>query len=95
MLSAHANSAQGFAQQALHRCLAQLVIGTELGEDSPDVSFAKAQVAQGGEDLGLRLDDPRRSGLAVGAAVRVPEHRRAVEARFDEELAAMGGTVMR
>src|SRR5690242_9363599 len=93
-LSTHANSAQGFAQQAQGRCLARRLIGAQLGEDGPDVSFAEAEVAQGRKDLGLRLDDARGGGLAVGAAVRVPEHRRAVGARLDDELAAMGGPVM-
>jgi hypothetical protein len=32
-------------------------------------------VAQTCEDLGLRVDDPRRHGVAVGAAIRVSEPR--------------------
>jgi hypothetical protein len=72
-LSRRANSAQGFTQQSLRRQVAQFVVGEELGEDGPDVPLAKTQVAQTCEDLGLRVDDPRRYGVAVGAAVRMPE----------------------
>jgi hypothetical protein len=74
-LSRRANSAQGFTEQSFRRRVAQFVVGAELGEDGPDVLLAKAQMAQTCEDLGLRVDDSGRYGVAVGAAVCVPELR--------------------
>jgi hypothetical protein len=83
-LSRRANSAQGFTEQSLRRRVAQFVVGAELGEDDPDVPLAKAQVAQTCEDLGLRVDEPRRED---GCSRR--RHQRTGKNRVDAPVPAV------
>jgi hypothetical protein len=40
------------------------------------------------------VDAPRHEGIAVGSAVRMPEAERASALAVDEQLAAMGGSVV-
>ena len=52
-------------------------------------------MTQGGEDLGVCVDEARRHRVAVDGAVRVSEDESPVVLALDEQLAAMDGTVMR
>jgi hypothetical protein len=52
-------------------------------------------VAQGGEDLGVGVDALRDERVAVGSAIGMPEAERAIAGEVDEQLAAMGGSMVR
>jgi hypothetical protein len=66
-----------------------------VGERSTNVSFTEAEMAQGGEGLGLRLDATRLDHLAVVAAVSVLEANAPGHTAGDPELAAVCCPVMR
>ena len=53
-------------------------------------TFAKAEVAQCGEDLGSKLERARVETLAIRAAVRVSDAQGAAGTPLDQDLAAMG-----
>jgi hypothetical protein len=52
-------------------------------------------VAQSGEDLGVRVEESRRCRAAVGSAIRVSKGESLLMLALDEQLAAMGGSMMR
>jgi hypothetical protein len=94
-LPGYADSAQGFAEQALGSGVVEGLVCEQFGEYGPDLALAKAQVAQARMDLDVRVDDPRVDRVTVGRAVSMPERRHSVSLGFDDEFAAMAGAVMR
>ena len=84
-----ANSAQGFAEQALRRGRAELLIGAQLGEHRPDLALAEAEIARGRKNLGVCVDHTRRDGATVLRAVGVSKGQRSASVAFDDELAAV------
>jgi hypothetical protein len=72
----------------------QLRVAAKLGEHGLHLGLAEAQLAQGGEELRMHVDDARRPGAAVSRAIRVPEGRRTLAPAVDEQLPAMDGSMM-
>ena len=75
-------------------------LGLQRLQRSAHFAFAKAEVAQRGEDLGSKLELCWVDALAIGAAVRVSDAQRAAgapldQAALDQDRATMGGAVMR
>ena len=63
-------------------------------ERGTDLSFAKAEVAQGGEDLGPKLEQLRLHITAILRAVGMADAERAALASFDSDRAAVGRVVV-
>jgi hypothetical protein len=57
------DSAQRLTQQAFDARSAELGVGAQLGEHRLHLALAEAEVAQGGEDLGVRVDVRGAAGL--------------------------------
>ena len=74
---------------------AEFGVGAQLGEHGLHLGFAEAEVAQGGEDLGVCVDALRDERVAVGSAIGVPEAERTIALDVNEQLAAMGGSMVR
>src|SRR5688572_32020323 len=92
-LLAWRDSSQRLAQEHVDRRADQGRVGAQLGEHGLDVTFAEAQMAEAGKDLGVGFCWRCCNGLSVGCAVGVTD----VEvccAAVDDELAAMAGAVM-
>jgi hypothetical protein len=63
-------------------------------EHGADLSFAKTELAERGEDLGLHLHDLVLDGMAVGRAIGVAHAHAFVAERVEEEFAAVVGPVV-
>jgi hypothetical protein len=87
--------AERFAEQAFNRGTAELGVGTQLGEHPLYLALTKAELAQRGEDLGVRIDELRCDRSTVGGAIGMPEAEGALVVELDEQLAAMSGSMMR
>ncbi len=74
--------------------LLAITVLRELGEHSTDLSFAKTEIAQGGEGLCLCLGHSRLGHLPVLAAISVPEANTRGDAAGDDELTAVRRSVM-
>jgi len=82
-------------EQVLDASTAESSVGAQLGEHRLDLGLAEAEVAQGGEDLGVGVDAPRDERVAVGSAIGVPEAERAIALEVDDQLAAMDSSMVR
>ena len=69
-------------------------LALQLLERRTDLSFAKAELAQGGEDLGPKLEQLRLHITAILRAVGMADAERAALAPVDGDLAAMGRVVV-
>ena len=92
--SFRSDSAQRFSEQAFDGRSAELCVAAQLGEHRLHLAFAKAELAQGGEDLGVRVDEPWRHRVPVSGAVSMAEDQSSVVLPRDEQLAAMDGSAM-
>jgi hypothetical protein len=94
-----AQSSQGFAQQQIECCYSHGVIGLNLAQHGSHVALAKAEVAQGREDLCVNFERLRlRVWLrspTVFAAVGVSDLECACYASVQEEFTAVGSSVVR
>ena len=88
------DSAERYAEQAFDARSVELCVAVQLGEHGTHLALAKAEVAQGGEDLGVCVGAPWVYWVAVSGAVRMAEAQSAVGLVVNEQLAAMGGSVM-
>jgi len=88
-------SGQRRPQQRIEAGLLQGWLAPQPVEYGTDLPLAKAEVAQRGEDPGSSLDGLRLHAVAVLAAVRMAGADSAVFAPIENDLAAMGGAVMR
>jgi len=70
-------------------------LGLQRLQRSAHFAFAKAEVAQRGEDFGSKLERARVDALAIDAAVRMLDAQRAGGASLDQDFAAMGCAVVR
>jgi hypothetical protein len=71
-------------EQVLDASVAEFGVGAQLGEHGLHLGLAKAEVAQGGEDLGVCVDALRDERVAVGSAIGMPEAERAIALDVDE-----------
>ncbi len=88
------DAAQRLAEQAFDGRSVELGVCTQLGEHGLHLTLAKAEVAQGGEDLGVCVDAAWVYWVPVSGAIRVAEDQSTVAVALDEQLAAMDGSVM-
>ena len=88
------DAAQRLAEQAFDGRPVELGVCAQLGEHGLHLALAKAEVAQGGEDLGVCVDAAWVYWVAVSGAIRMAEDQSAVGLVVDEQLAAMDGAVM-
>ena len=95
MSTGSAKSGQGFAQQLREGGWLVDGLGLQRRKRSARFTFAKAEMAQCGEDLGSKLERARVEALAICAAVRMSDAQRAVGAPLDQDLAAVGRAVVR
>ena len=84
------DAAQRLAEQAFDGRSVELGVCAQLGEHGLHLTLAKAEVAQGGEDLGVCVDAAWVYCVAVSGAIRMAEDQSAVGPVVDEQLAAMG-----
>jgi len=89
-----AESGQSFPQQLREGGWLVAGLGLQRRKRSARFTFAKAEVAQGGEDFGSKLERARVEALAICAAVRMSDAQRAVGTPLDQDFAAMGRAVV-
>jgi hypothetical protein len=89
------NPAQGFAQQALDSRVAESVVFAEHLEHCADLALPKAEATQGGEELGLHVERLGLRRVAIFGAIGMVNANAHVGVMFDEELPAMGRSMMR
>ena len=82
------------AEQMFDARAAELRVAAQLGQHGLHLTLAKAEMPQGGEDLGMHVDESWRHRAAVGGTIRVPEAEGPFMLAVDEQLAAMGGSMM-
>ena len=90
-----AEPGQCFAQQAVKGSLLQSRLALQLLKRGTDLCFAKAEIAQGGEDLGANLEHLRLHALTIFSAIGMADAQSTALAPGETDLAAMGRAMMR
>jgi len=89
-----AQPGQRCAEQTVEGSRAKRRFALQVLERGTDLSFAKAEVAQGGEDLGPKIEQLRPHVATILRAVGMADAERAALAPVDRDLAAVGGAVV-
>ena len=90
-----AEAGQRFAQQAVKGSLLQRPFALQLLERGTDLCFPKAEIAQGGEDLGANVERLRFHAVAIFSAVGMADAQSTALAPSESDLATMGRSMMR